>query len=90
MTDLTKSHRDTPLTKKDFMELLKIHNKVHDINSLPNDAEIHGYDLATEPITITYTSSTIKREVVNPKRKIGRNESCYCGSGKKYKYCHLN
>jgi hypothetical protein len=23
------------------------------------------------------------------KRKIGRNELCYCGSGKKYKYCHL-
>jgi hypothetical protein len=23
-----------------------------------------------------------------PRRKIGRNERCYCGSGKKYKYCH--
>lgn len=22
--------------------------------------------------------------------KIGRNEPCWCGSGKKYKYCHLN
>ena len=23
-----------------------------------------------------------------PKRKIGRNDPCWCGSGKKYKYCH--
>ena len=21
-------------------------------------------------------------------RKMGRNERCWCGSGKKYKYCH--
>jgi uncharacterized protein YecA (UPF0149 family) len=26
--------------------------------------------------------------VVN-ERKIGRNEPCWCGSGKKYKKCHL-
>ena len=25
-----------------------------------------------------------------PFRKIGRNEKCWCGSGKKYKHCHLN
>ncbi|KGS39415.1 SEC-C motif family protein [Burkholderia pseudomallei MSHR5492] len=23
-------------------------------------------------------------------RKIGRNERCYCGSGKKFKHCHGN
>jgi len=23
-----------------------------------------------------------------PKRKLGRNEQCWCKSGKKYKYCH--
>lgn len=23
-------------------------------------------------------------------RKLGRNEKCWCGSGKKYKHCHLN
>jgi len=25
---------------------------------------------------------------LQPKRKIGRNEKCFCGSGKKYKKCH--
>lgn len=34
----------------------------------------------------------IMREHANdPKpRKIGRNEKCPCGSGKKYKYCCMN
>lgn len=27
---------------------------------------------------------------VLPQKKIGRNSPCWCGSGKKYKYCHLN
>ena len=26
--------------------------------------------------------------VVEPRRKVGRNERCPCGSGKKYKQCH--
>ena len=25
---------------------------------------------------------------ISQQRKIGRNESCPCGSGKKYKHCH--
>jgi uncharacterized protein YecA (UPF0149 family) len=27
-------------------------------------------------------------QMPSPRRKIGRNERCYCGSGKKYKHCH--
>ena len=27
---------------------------------------------------------------ISKQRKIGRNEPCWCGSGKKYKKCHLN
>jgi len=26
--------------------------------------------------------------VVEPKKKLGRNDPCPCGSGKKYKKCH--
>jgi hypothetical protein len=26
--------------------------------------------------------------VDKPKRKLGRNDPCWCGSGKKYKFCH--
>ena len=29
-----------------------------------------------------------KEEPINIKKKMKRNEPCFCGSGKKYKYCH--
>ena len=29
-----------------------------------------------------------KSNVIELKPKIGRNDLCYCGSGKKYKNCH--
>ena len=29
-------------------------------------------------------------EIINPHKKIGRNDPCYCGSGRKYKKCCLN
>lgn len=34
-------------------------------------------------------ASTTKREPVRVAKKIGRNEPCWCGSGKKYKDCHM-
>ena len=37
-----------------------------------------GPTVAPEPIT----------PVVRETRKVGRNEPCPCGSGKKYKHCH--
>lgn len=37
-------------------------------------------------------SSSAAKPVINPlkvdKKKLGRNDSCWCGSGKKYKKCH--
>ncbi len=33
-------------------------------------------------------STNRERTAVKPKTKIGRNDPCYCGSGKKYKKCH--
>ena len=29
-----------------------------------------------------------KKPFVRPDKKIGRNDPCPCGSGKKYKHCH--
>lgn len=36
------------------------------------------------PLTISHTTE------ITQKRKIGRNDPCHCGSGKKYKKCHLH
>ncbi|MEJ2696039.1 MAG: SEC-C metal-binding domain-containing protein [Candidatus Sulfobium sp.] len=33
--------------------------------------------------------SFFRTEAEEPIQKVGRNEACWCGSGKKYKKCHL-
>ena len=30
----------------------------------------------------------VNAPVVNTEKRVGRNDPCPCGSGKKYKYCH--
>ena len=33
-------------------------------------------------------AATKKKPIVRPTQKVGRNDPCPCGSGKKYKHCH--
>ncbi|MGE3806919.1 MAG: SEC-C metal-binding domain-containing protein [Gemmataceae bacterium] len=40
-----------------------------------------------EPVSITSSSSMLPP--VSQPRRVGRNEPCWCGSGKKFKHCHL-
>ncbi len=40
------------------------------------------------PTAIQTSGTTAKRRTVRVKDKVGRNEPCPCGSGKKYKMCH--
>ncbi len=47
-------------------------------------SEITSQILAN-PIVITPSAPT---QTAEPPRKIGRNDPCWCGSGKKYKKCH--
>ncbi len=52
--------------------------------------EFHGFgeDDAGKPDQGEDTRAEQHRPYVRPERKIGRNEPCPCGSGKKYKRCH--
>jgi preprotein translocase subunit SecA len=43
--------------------------------------------LSEEKRAELYKSQKTSRTVVNAEKKIGRNEPCPCGSGKKYKNC---
>jgi preprotein translocase subunit SecA len=43
---------------------------------------------AAPPDDETHGLGAEKKPFVRPDRKIGRNEPCPCGSGKKYKQCH--
>ena len=36
----------------------------------------------------TASAGPQQRQVVNEHRDVGRNDPCWCGSGKKFKKCH--
>ncbi len=54
----------------------------YDIHSEESNKEIFSSNETRKQI-----ANQKKNQVINPS-KIGRNEPCYCQSGKKYKYCH--
>ena len=82
----------------DFMELIKIDFKDIDEakeylrlvmnlhNNIPHYS-LYGYS-PNELLEMQLENSSIKEE--RKKSKIGRNDPCPCGSGKKYKNCCLN
>ena len=55
-----------------------------------NKAEIDaaGQDYAANQNDYFDPSGPVKQEPVRVEPKIGRNDPCPCGSGKKYKQCH--
>ena len=46
-----------------------------------------GASAASESGTATATRKPVVKQVIREGRKVGRNEPCPCGSGKKYKIC---
>ncbi|MBI1919187.1 SEC-C domain-containing protein, partial [Candidatus Microgenomates bacterium] len=53
---------------------------------------IYKVQVAQQPVSRN-ESLEVSRESgkeVGSKKKLGRNDPCWCGSGKKYKKCHLN
>ncbi len=59
------------------------------IETINEEAGIEKDDIAEKPALILNSpdgEGTARRD----KEKIGRNDPCPCGSGKKYKNCHLN
>ncbi|MCK7485304.1 MAG: SEC-C domain-containing protein [Bacillus subtilis] len=42
----------------------------------------------SRPSRARKTTNVKKQPVRRPRKTVGRNDPCPCGSGKKYKYCH--
>lgn len=67
-------------------------------NDLPFDASLWTQSTGDSPEVFVYNVTIGEEEVAPPSNsqptphpqrpKIGRNEPCYCGSGKKFKRCH--
>lgn len=47
-----------------------------------------GYVGGSDPVQSDGGDPNMKKEPVKVAKKIGRNDPCHCGSGKKYKNCH--
>lgn len=71
--------------------LLMLHNGIFP-DELPDDlsddfiADILGPDVGQRPVPVTRQDQG--RPAPEPPQKVGRNDPCPCGSGKKYKHCH--
>ncbi len=48
----------------------------------------HEKELAELQMTGSASAGTVSQTVVNAGPRVGRNDPCPCGSGKKYKKCH--
>ena len=59
------------------------------LKEMNNAVAINGSSVVNASDYINYLRMMRKKSLVREYAKIGRNELCPCGSGKKYKYCCL-
>lgn len=49
---------------------------------------VHTHPQGSQTVTNTFSTATTATSSISEKKKLGRNDPCWCGSGKKYKKCH--
>lgn len=76
--ELERQRRDLAIRESELAE------RGRDIEEREHNAAVVEHRLAQELMTLSGTQPTIRS---GP--KLGRNEACWCKSGKKYKNCHL-
>ena len=98
---LSRALRDALLMQNIPFIVIKISRKNNISNKNQLSFGVHNFEgnishleyLLIEPVPILYSSSGGIPELVDKykeiakNKKIGRNEPCYCGSGKKFKHC---
>jgi len=72
-------------------EMIEEQHKLEHAQQAQADMEFKHDDLES-PLAADDSQTELKPEAVKPfkrtEQKVGRNEPCPCGSGKKYKQCH--
>jgi uncharacterized protein YecA (UPF0149 family) len=77
-----------------MIPIYEYYHQPYDLTSLQkNERQFRQETMERDPfrqkfLKVTNALKQAARE--NPKRKVGRNDPCPCGSGKKYKKCCLN
>lgn len=68
-------------------KILKLVPQIQNIDALPKEEiKLQEIQEGAENLTSERQVSVYNRD--DSGKKIGRNDPCYCGSGKKYKHCH--
>jgi hypothetical protein len=104
--DLPVQHEDSPLANRVFIErrcaiedLGGSLTAEQEMKFEQSDAQRQRFVARMEDVMIapsapsqrgTVSAANARRPVVRTQPKLGRNAPCWCGSGKKYKKCHLN
>jgi preprotein translocase subunit SecA len=84
------SHAGIPIENNDGQQLREGKEQKTDLSKMRanrEQIEAAGSDYAANENDY-YDPSPVKQEPVKVGPKIGRNDPCPCGSGKKYKNCH--
>ena len=85
------SHAGIPVEQNDTGNIKEGRERKTDMSGMNvNKAQIDaaGQDYAADENDYYDPSAPIKQEPLRVEPKIGRNDPCPCGSGKKYKQCH--
>ncbi|MDE3236385.1 MAG: preprotein translocase subunit SecA [Bacteroidota bacterium] len=80
------SHATIPLEDNNSQQLREGHQEKTDLSKMRTQKE--ELDASGHDNDYIDPSSPVKQEPVKVGPKIGRNDPCPCGSGKKYKACH--
>ncbi len=85
------AHAEIPVQQNGPAEIKEGREKKTDMSSMrANKAQVDaaGSDYAANENDYYDPSTAVKQEPIKVAPKIGRNDPCPCGSGKKYKQCH--
>lgn len=85
-----KIYTETCERLRNIENVEKVKSQESDISQLAEKANYNQDDYSNfEEEEEKTSSASVTKTIVNPENtKIGRNDPCYCGSGKKFKICH--
>ena len=84
-SDLAKTKKELERQRRDLaIRESELAERVRDIEEREHNAAVVEHRLAQELMTLSATRPTARSGL-----KLGRNDLCWCKSGKKYKNCHL-
>ncbi|MBS1927149.1 MAG: preprotein translocase subunit SecA [Bacteroidetes bacterium] len=85
------SHAQIPIEQRSHAKIREGHEQKTDMSKMASnkmEVDAAGSDYGANENDYYDPSGPVKQEPVRVEPKIGRNDLCPCGSGKKYKHCH--